>query len=195
MQTGVSVAVTVPKNIVKDLQTAPTKEYYNAYYVLNAMLDDIVSRGAQFLRENGYEAYANSTKVVKNDENWCTPLPHKTVATRAGLGWIGKNCLLITKEYGGAVRLSSLRTNAPLPAGIPIDKSQCGGCTVCVRSCPARALTGVLWNTTTSREELFCKEDCKKMQIRRMKEATGIETDLCGMCFAVCPYTQRYIKM
>ena len=39
MRTGVSVAVPVPKNIVKDLQTAPTKEYYDAYYALNAMLD------------------------------------------------------------------------------------------------------------------------------------------------------------
>lgn len=195
MQTGVSVAVPVPKNIVKDLQTAPTKEYYDAYYAINAMLDNIVSCGAEFLQKNGYQAYANTTKVVKKDENWCTPLPHKTVATRAGLGWIGKNCLLVTKEYGSAVRLSSLLTNAPLPADTPIDKSQCGKCTICVRSCPAKALTGVLWDTTTSREELFHKDDCKKVQIRRMKEATGIETDLCGLCFAVCPYTQRYLKM
>ena len=194
MQTGVSVAVPLQKNIVKDLQTAPTKEYYNAYYALNAILDDIVSCGAGFLRENGYKAYANTTKVVKTNDSWRTLLPHKTVATQAGLGWIGKSCLLVTKEYGSAVRLSSLITNAPLPAAEPINESRCGECTVCVRSCPARALTGVLWNTTTSREELFHKEDCKEMQIRRMKEATGIETDLCGLCFAVCPFTKRYLK-
>ncbi len=194
MQMGISVAVPVPKNIVKDLQTAPTKEYYDAYYTLNAMLDNIVSCGAEFLRENGYQAYANTTKAVKQDDNWCTPLPHKTVATRAGLGWIGKNCLLVTKEYGSAVRLSSLLTDAPLPAGTPINESQCRGCTLCVRNCPARALTGALWNTATRREELLHKEACKEMQIKRMKEATGIETDLCGLCFAVCPFTQRYLK-
>lgn len=194
MQTGVSVAVPVPVNIVKDLQTAPTKEYYDAYHALNAKLDDIVSCGSEFLRENGYQAYANTTRVVKKDENWCTPLPHKTVATRAGFGWIGKNCLLVTKQYGSAVRLSSLLTNAPLPADTPINESQCGGCTVCVKRCPAKALTGALWNTDTSREELFRKEDCKETQIRRMKEATGINTDLCGLCFAVCTYTQRYLK-
>ena len=85
------------------------------------MLDNIVSCGAEFLLENGYQAYANTTKAVKQDDNWCTPLPHKTVATRAGLGWIGKNCLLVTKEYGSAVRLSSLLTDAPLPAGTPDD--------------------------------------------------------------------------
>lgn len=194
MKTGISVAVAVPKNIVKDLQSAPTKEYYDTYYALNAKLDKIVMCGAEFLKKKGYQAYANTTKVVKQNEKWCTPLPHKTVATRAGLGWIGKNCLLVTKKYGSGVRLSSLITNAQLPADVPVNESHCGGCTVCVRKCPAQALTGVLWNPETKREELFRKEECKKMQIKRMKQATGIETDLCGLCFAVCPFTQRYIN-
>ncbi len=194
MQTGISVAVPVPKRIVRDLQTAPTKEYYDAYYQLNAQLDEIVTAGAQFLTERGYHARANTTKVVKANEDWCTKLPHKTVATRAGLGWIGKNCLLVTPKYGSAVRLSSLLTDAPLPFDPPVTESRCKGCTVCVSRCPAKALTGALWTPDTKREALFHKEDCKKMQIQRMKQATGIETDLCGLCFAVCPYTQRYLK-
>ena len=64
---------------------------------------------------------------------------------------------------------------------------------VCVQKCPAMALTGALWNTSMTREEILHKEECKKMQILRMKQATGIETDLCGLCFAVCPYTQKYL--
>lgn len=194
MRTGVSVAVPVPKQIVRDLQTAPTKEYYDAYYSINAQLDMIVMTGAEFLQENGYQAVANTTTVVKTNEDWCTPLPHKTVATRAGLGWIGKNCLLVTRQYGGAIRISSLLTDAPLPSDTPVTKSCCGSCEVCVKSCPAGALTGVLWNPETRREELFHKEDCKKMQCQRMKEATGIDKDLCGLCFAVCPYTQKYLR-
>ena len=194
MQTGISVAVPVPQHIVRDLQTAPTKEYYDAYYFLNAQLDEIVTKGAAFLRGKGYQAQANTTKAVKINEEWCTPLPHKTVATRAGLGWIGKNCLLVTRKYGSALRLSSLCTDAPLPFAVPVTESQCGACTVCVRSCPAKALTGERWMPETSREALFHKEACKKTQIQRMQQATGIETDLCGLCFAVCPYTQKYLK-
>ena len=194
MQTGVSVAVPVPKNIVEDLKIAPTREYYDAYYSMNERLDGIVSAGARFLKSKGYRAFANTTKAVKTDEQWSTPLPHKTVATRAGLGWIGKNCLLVTEPYGSAVRLSAFVTDAPLPCGKPIDESFCGGCTVCVQSCPANALTGRLWRAGMKREELFRREDCKKMQLERMKNATGIETDLCGLCFAVCPYTQKYLK-
>lgn len=194
MQTGISVAVPVPKHIVRDLQTAPTKEYYDAYYSLNAQLDEIVTSGAEFLTNQGYHAQANTTNVVKADEDWRTPLPHKTVATRAGLGWIGKSCMLVTREYGSAVRLSSLLTDAPLPSDTPVNESHCGKCTVCVDHCPAKALTGALWTPKTERETLFHKEDCKKMQIQRMKQATGIETDLCGLCFAVCPYTKKYLK-
>lgn len=131
---------------------------------------------------------------MKKDENWCTPLPHKTVATRAGLGWIGKSCLLVTKRYGSAVRISSLQTDAPLPAGEPVNESLCGKCGICVQKCPAKALTGTLWNTSTVREDLLRKEDCQNTQIQRMKQATGIDTDLCGLCFAICLYTQKYLK-
>ena len=194
MKTGVSVAVPVPRHIVQDLKTAPTKEYYNAYHSLNARLDEIVSCGAEFLIKNGFNAYANTTKTVKQNEEWRTPLPHKTVATRAGLGWIGKSCLLVTKEYGSAIRLSSLVTDAPLPFDLPVTKSQCGTCDICVKSCPAKALTGHLWNPETKREELFHREICYSTQLQRMKESTGIEADLCGLCFAVCPYTQKWLN-
>ena len=194
MKIGVSVAVPVPARIVRDLQTAPTKEYLEAYHSLNARLDEIVRSGAEFLKENGYEAIANTTDVVKKDSEWRTPLPQKTVATRAGLGWIGKSCLLVTKEYGSAVRLSSLLTDAPLPADVPINESHCRDCSVCVQKCPGGALTGARWKLGMEREELFCREVCKKTQLERMKKATGIETDLCGLFFAVCPFTRQYLE-
>lgn len=195
LTTGVSVAVPVSKEIVRDLQTAPTLAYYVAYHSLNAQLNGIVSAGAALLQERGFHAVANTTDTVKTDENWRSPLPHKTVAVHAGLGWIGKNCLLITERYGGAVRLSSLLTDAPLPPfDAPVEKSRCGGCRVCVERCPAKAFTGATWTPGIEREKLFDWKRCYPEQLRRMKQATGIETDLCGLCFAVCPYTQRYLR-
>lgn len=194
LQLGVSVAIPVPAEIVRDLQTAPTLAYLEAYAALNAQLNEIVTSGAGFLREREYRAIANTTKAVHQDADWRTPLPHKTVATRAGLGWIGKSCLLVTEAFGSAVRLSSLLTDAPLPPDAPATEGRCGSCSVCVQRCPAGALTGAQWNPGMAREALFHKEACKRAQIERMKRATGIETDLCGLCFAVCPYTQRYLR-
>ena len=193
--TGVSVAVPVPRNIVADLQTAPTAEYQVMYHTLNEKLDRIVEAGAQFLMERGYQARAQTTKRIHfGKPDLSTPLPHKTVATRAGVGWIGKSCLLVTKEYGGAVRISSLLTNAPLPCDQPITESKCGQCKKCVESCPGGALLGANWKAGMPREELVQANLCMETQARVMKEATGMEADLCGKCFAVCPYTQKYLK-
>ena len=193
MPRGVSVAVPLPKNVVEDLKTALTEEYYELYNSLNSKLNEIILAGEKFLKDEGFKAYARTTDRVELSDEWVSTLPHKTVATRAGLGWIGKNCLLITEQYGGAVRLSSIVTDAPLKCGEPTEESRCGQCDACVRLCPAGALSGKLWKAGMAREQLFQREICKKTQIERMKANTGIETDLCGLCFAVCPYTEKYL--
>lgn len=154
-KTGISVAVSLPKNVIIDLQEAPTQEYYNLYHSLNSKLNEIVMAGEEFLKKEGFEAYAQTTDRVKVSQDKTTPLPHKTVATKAGLGWIGKNCLLVTPQYGSAVRISSLLTNASLECDEPINQSRCGACSLCVKKCPAQALKGTLWNTNTPREELI----------------------------------------
>lgn len=195
MSYGAAVAVPVPVSIVEGIQEGPTKEYYDMYYELNAKLNEIISAGAKYLEQQGYQAIAQTTDTVAWEDEWQTKLPHKTVATRAGLGWIGKSCLLVTPEYGSAIRISSLITDAPLVCNEPIVASKCGKCKICVEACPANALSGALWEPGVKREELFQKEICKKKQMELMKQRTGIETDLCGKCFVVCPYTQKYIKM
>lgn len=193
-KTGVAVAVALPRQIVLDLQSAPTKEYYEAYHSLNQKLNRIVLAGEDFLKSRGFAACAQTTDRVRIDGQKRTALPHKTVATRAGLGWIGKNCLLVTPQYGPAVRLSSLLTDAPLECGEAVTGARCGACRRCVEQCPAGALAGVLWEPGLPREAIVDIEKCRKKQIEIMKEQTGIETDLCGKCFAVCTYTQNYLN-
>ncbi len=192
--TGVSIAVPVPKDIIIDLQNAPTKEYYDMYEALNNKLNEIAAAGERFLRRKGFEAYAQTTDRVKIYSGRNTKIPHKTVATRAGLGWIGKNGLLVTDTYGSAVRLSSLLTDAPLEHDSPMNKSLCGSCSICVKNCPAGALRGTLWEAGMPREEIVDVESCYEKQIEIMYRATGIKTDLCGKCFAVCRYTQKYMR-
>ena len=192
--TGVSVAIPLPINVTIDLQEAPTKEYYDLYSVLNKELNEIIVAGEEFLRNRGFEAYAQTTDRVKNNLDDIFKIPHKTVATRGGLGWIGKNCLLVTPQYGSAIRISSLLTNAPLEYDEPVNRSRCGTCDLCIRNCPAQALKGTLWEVGIQREKIVDIEKCYKKQVEIMYKSTGIETDLCGKCFAVCAYTRKYLK-
>lgn len=193
LTTGISVAIPLPREVVEPLKENPTLAYQRAYHQWNARLNAVVSVGAAFLTERGYQALALTTDTVKQDETWTSPLPHKSVAVRCGIGWIGKSGLLVTSDYGGAVRLSSLITDAPL-AFDEMVSSRCGACRRCADACPAGAIRGVDWYPGIPRDQIFDREACKAMQLRRMVSATGVEADLCGLCFAVCPYTEGYLR-
>ncbi len=197
---GIAVAVRLPITVVKDLVNAPTIEYGHAYGSLNAKLDSIVKAGAAFLEEKGYRAFPQTLGNVVSSGPFGTVLPHKTVATHAGLGWIGKSCLLVTPEFGSAVRISSLLTDAPLQASDPVTESRCGSCNECVQNCPAGALRDTLWKAGMPREEIADVAACdEKMNlitnsVEGLMEAVGGHA-ICGKCIAVCPYTRRGLSV
>ncbi|MFD2442889.1 tRNA epoxyqueuosine(34) reductase QueG [Bacillus sp. CGMCC 1.16607] len=66
-------------------------------------------------------------------------LSDRAVAERAGIGWSGKNCSIITPEFGSFVYLGEMITNIPFQPDSPIE-DQCGDCTLCLDACPTGAL-------------------------------------------------------
>ena len=64
--------------------------------------------------------------------------PHKTAATQAGLGWIGKTALFVSPRLGPRLRLATVFTDAELPVGEPVTEGRCGSCRRCVDACPDR---------------------------------------------------------
>ena len=193
MKCGVSVAVSMTPSIVKSIENGPTEEYYLEYKRLNLLLDELVTVGAVFLKSKGYKALAQTTAAVQEFDNFRTRLPHKSFATRAGIGWIGKCALLVTKEYGSAVRISSIITSAPLELNVPINHSICNSCMVCVNACPAGAASGEEWNVKKDRDALFNPGKCRN-EARLRAAKIGIEATICGKCIEICPYTQKYIN-
>ena len=192
---GISVAVKYPKEIIREIANLPTADYQKWYGKLNKLLDYLVTLGADWLKEKGYQAIAKSRAQVGKYKDDCkTLLPHKTIATRAGMGWIGKSALLVTEEYGSMVRISSVLTDAPLTAAKPVNESKCGGCMVCRDACPAGAIYGRLWEMSLGRDELFDFQKCRAAMQKRAIEGVGEKDDICGKCIAVCPYTRRYLN-
>ncbi len=191
---GVSVAVKYPKEVIQGIENHPTPEYYAEYSRLNALLDSIVTHGAQVLRDNGYRAVARTLdEVGKQQTEYASTLPHKTVATRARIGWIGRCALLVTEKYGSMIRISSIITDAPLPTAKPIVGSKCGNCTSCRKNCPAQAIKGARWTVETPREALVDVAACCEMARGLSEKYVGERATICGRCIVSCPYTQRYL--
>lgn len=192
---GVSVAVKYPKEVIQGISELPTPEYKLWYDRLNQRLDELVIAGAAFLQDRGHHAVANTRAQVGDYGADCrTLLPHKTVATSAGLGWIGKCALLVTKQYGSMVRLSSILTDAPLITAQPVTAPICGNCTACQNACPAGAIYGTAWNPMIPRDALFDYQRCQKEAQSRSVRGFSQSTALCGKCIEVCPYTKRYLN-
>ncbi len=129
------------------------------------------------------------TDVGIDDSTLSTRLPHKTTATRAGLGWIGKCALLVTEEFGPAVRLTTVLTDAELRVGEPVTASRCGQCMDCVQACPGRAPSGREWEAGISRDSFFDAFACRRTA-REMAAKIGLDESVCGMCIAACPWTK-----
>ena len=145
---------------------------------------EIADELAKFITGKGYKAISQSDTGLLADgvfdyETKESVLPHKTVALLGGLGWIGKNNLLITPEYGAAQCLGTVLTDAPLETFLcETLHPHCGKCTACVNICERKVLKGKVWSTSVSRDEIV--------------DVYGCST--CLKCLVHCPYTRRYCK-
>lgn len=192
---GVSIAVALHPQIIAEIRDGPTKQYQEEYERANKLLDMLGHRAVQFLEERGHKAkWFAATNVGIDPKTHSTRLPHKTTATRAGLGWIGKCALLVTKTYGSAVRITTVLTDATLPTGEPVDTHLCGKCISCVEACPGHAPSGTNWQIGLHRDEFFDAFACRKAARELAMERLGILEPICGICIAICPWTQKYIE-
>lgn len=191
----VALAVKIPADVVYGIGLGPTRDYFEQYRALNSKLDSLAELTAQYLTRQGFRALAQTTTAVAESSGFRTPMPHKTCATRAGLGWIGKSALLVTREYGPAVRLSSVLTDARFDCmAEPVNTSGCGSCTACTRACPGRAIQEAPWDVGTPREKLVDAKACRRTARALAMERIGEKITLCGKCIEVCPYTRAYLE-
>ncbi len=190
---AVSIAVALDPAVVAGIASGPTPAYHAEYRRANALLGHLARLAAGLLRERGFDARACEPTTEEYDRaTLSSALPHKTAATLAGLGWIGKCALLVTRDFGAAVRLTTVLTGAPLEAGAPVGESSCGECAACVAACPAGAPSGRPWSAGMPRGEFFDAFACER-NAKAMSGARGIAATICGICVASCPWTRRFL--
>jgi len=164
--------------------------YLNQCYdTVNARLDLIASRLAQVLQGEGHGALPLPSSERHDSERICAQFSNKLAARQAGIGWIGKSCLLVTPEFGPRLRLNSVLTDAPLmPTGTPMAE-RCGKCTECVEICPPHAFTGRPFIEGEPREERYDARKCERY-FQSMNAAKGRAA--CGLCLYVCPFGRSH---
>lgn len=192
---GISILRKLDDAVIDGIKEAPTGEYLQHYDTINGQLKVMVEDIVSDLRGAGIKALTINPTFTTNPEEFDRMLPtlrydisHKMVATRAGLGWIGKTDLFISTKFGARLRLTSILIDQEfIPESKPIEKSRCGSCSVCVEKCPAQAATGQLWDINTDRDVFFdafkCRDKCSEFGRTHLK----IDRRICGICVAVCP--------
>jgi epoxyqueuosine reductase len=162
---------------------------HHAYDLVNQRLDFVASRLSGVLQRKGHRALPIPASQRVDDERICAVFSHKLAAHLAGLGWIGKSCLLVTPQVGPRVRWATVLTDAPLSVtGQPMDE-QCGDCQECVKICPVQAFTGRPFREDEPREARYDAAKCDRYFARLGEQNAGLA--VCGLCLYVCPYGRR----
>ena len=111
-------------------------------------------------------------------------LVDRAVAERAGIGWVGKNCSVITPEYGSYVYLGEMVTNIPFAPSTPIE-DECGDCRLCLDVCPTGALVGP--GQINAQRCISFLTQTKTMLPDEFRPKIGNRLYGCDTCQTVCP--------
>lgn len=174
---AVSLGIQVLSAVLEDIVDKPTPLYFHHYRQLNFFLDRGALRLANHIRGLGFDALPIAASQIVDWESQRAHVSHKKIGTLAGLGWIGRNNLLVNPELGSRFRLVTVLTNMPLePAESPLDFA-CGACRACVALCPARAIH--------ERPEDFDHRACYQ-KLDEFRKRHVVSQHICGVCVKAC---------
>jgi len=173
---GISLAVRLSEKIIESIEDRPTKLYYYHYRQVNYFLDRVALGVMQFIQNRGGSALPIPSSQTIDWEKQRGHLSHKEVAQQAGLGWIGRNNLLVNPDFGSRIRLVTVLTDFPLPCDKPIENG-CDDCEDCLGVCPAGAIK--------EKVEDFDWLACYK-KLDEFRKICNIGHHICGICVKAC---------
>ncbi len=187
---AMTIGIRLLDAVMDEVKQGPTKLYFSHYRSANAFLDMCALKCALLLQRGGYRAVAIPASQTTSPPAIAADFPHKTAANLAGLGFIGKSGLFVSKDYGPRIRLATVLTDCPLPVSQMMEP-QCASCRACVDACPCGALTGRIWTAESGRDDIVDAALCSRF----MKDKFGMigRGSVCGICAAVCPWGSKTI--
>lgn len=177
---AVVAAIPLSRGVLATCRNEPTRIYAYHYRVVNAALDNVACRLASLLESAGCDSLAVPASQIEDWEGLRGAVSHVRLARLAGLGFVGRHNMLVAPQFGAAVRLVSVFTNAPLSAD-EAAVGDCGECDECRRACPVGAVgeDAGAWDRRRCIEALT---DFKKRVTNQ---------NICGVCVRACAEARR----
>ena len=173
---AISMGLRLSDPILEEIVDSPTKIYYHHYRQANMALDQLAFKVAGFVQAEGYNALPVPASQILDWERQNSHLSHKKIAKLAGLGFIGRNNLLVNPGFGARIRLVSILTDMPLETDEPL-KRDCGDCKACIEVCPA----GAIKENKDDFDHIKCYEKLKEFRNKRI-----VGQFICGVCVKAC---------
>ncbi len=164
------------KTVLAELLEAPTRLYSYHYRTLNSLLDQSALKTTLYIEAQGYLALPVPTSQILDWKKQTGHLSHKKMGELAGLGWVGRNNMLVNKDLGSQFRLVTILTDMPLEFDQP-SKDNCGSCRSCVEVCPAKAIK----EDPSEFDHIKCFDAIKAFQKLHLAEQY-----ICGVCVNAC---------
>jgi epoxyqueuosine reductase len=149
--------------------------------LIRKRLQQLAERIQAEVRTLGYRAFVDSAPVLE-----------KAIAEQAGLGWIGKNTLLLNRSAGSWFFLGELFVDIPLPVDAPSERNHCGSCTACLDICPTQAFVGP-YVLDARRCISYLTIEYKGSIPLELRPLIGNRVFGCDDCQIVCPWN-RFAK-
>lgn len=187
---AVTFAVEIPKDAARASLKEPSEEMRSAYKMCNKKLKGAGESIVQLLVGEGYKARFIDPAQRVNPEMLLGPISQKAIASLSGMGWIGKNGLLITEKYGPRQRMGAVLTDMPVRGRAELLENKCGDCTECIDRCAMKVLKGPSFKRhPESRDLVIDWAKCGKYEAKLIGDGSRPER-ACGRCISVCPFSR-----
>ncbi|MCG7843962.1 MAG: 4Fe-4S dicluster domain-containing protein [Methanomassiliicoccales archaeon] len=188
--TAVSFAVEIPKEAALASLKKPSEEMRSAYKMCNKKLKATGEKVVELLTAEGYKARFIDPAQRVVPEKLLGPISQKAIASLSGMGWIGKNGLLITDKFGARQRMGAVLTDMPVTRQIKLIDNQCGDCTACIDLCAMKVLKGPDFKHHPENRDLVIDwAKCGEYEVRLIGDGSKPEK-ACGRCISVCPFSK-----
>ncbi len=177
---AVVLGVPLSAAVLEEIVERPTKLYFHHYRTVNAFLDQLALRTARWIERSGRSALAVPASQITDWQNQKAHLSHKKMGELAGIGWLGRNNLLVHPRFGAQFRLATVLTDMPLRAGRP-QGGGCGACRACGTVCPA----GAIHESAADFDHAACFQTLKGFQQKNI-----VGQYICGVCVKACRGTK-----